>query len=93
MPLALELALDLAMQRFLVGLLLRRSLRLDRQEEVGPLAPGAVEKRALGVEGVGLDQDPLKIQITEQLPEHRPLMVFAGGVAGLADCHTPRAAE
>jgi hypothetical protein len=22
------------------------------------------------------------------LPEHRPLMVFAGGVAGLAYCHT-----
>ncbi len=36
-PLALELALDLAMQRFLVGLLLRRSLRLDRQEEVAPM--------------------------------------------------------
>ena len=35
--LSLELRSDLAVQRLLVGLLLRRSLRLDRQEEVGPL--------------------------------------------------------
>jgi len=35
--LALELALDLAVQGFLVALLLRRSLRLHRQEHVGPL--------------------------------------------------------
>ena len=34
---ALELTLDLAMEGPLVGLLLRRSLRLHRQEEVGPL--------------------------------------------------------
>jgi hypothetical protein len=34
---ALELALDLAMQRLLVGSLLWRSLRLHRQQEVGPL--------------------------------------------------------
>jgi len=34
---SLELAADLAVQRLLVCLLLRRSLRLDRQEEVGPL--------------------------------------------------------
>lgn len=33
--LALELAADLEMQRLLVGLLLRRSLRLDGQQEVG----------------------------------------------------------
>jgi len=35
--LALELAADLAVQRLLVGALLRRSLRLHGQEEVGPL--------------------------------------------------------
>ena len=33
----LELALDLAVQRLLVGLLLRRRLRLHRQEKVGLL--------------------------------------------------------
>ena len=37
LALSLELAADLAVQRLLVGLLLRRSLRLHRQEEVGPL--------------------------------------------------------
>jgi hypothetical protein len=37
--LSLELARNLAMQRLLVALLLRRSPRLDRQEEVGPLLP------------------------------------------------------
>ena len=35
--LSLELAADLAVQRLLVGSLLRRSLRLHRQQEVGPL--------------------------------------------------------
>ena len=34
---SLELTADLAVQRLLVCLLLRKSLRLDRQEEVGPL--------------------------------------------------------
>jgi hypothetical protein len=56
--LSLELAADLAVERLLVSLLLRRSLRLHRQEEVGPLLL--------------------------ELPQNRPLMVFAGGVAGLA---------
>jgi hypothetical protein len=37
LALSLKLAADLAVQRLLVGLLLRRSLRLDRQEKVGPL--------------------------------------------------------
>jgi len=37
LALSLKLAADLAVQRLLVGLLLRRSLRLHRQEEVGPL--------------------------------------------------------
>ena len=37
LALSLELAADLAVQRLLVGLLLRRSHRLDRQKEVGPL--------------------------------------------------------
>ena len=33
---------------------------------------------------IRLDQHALKIQLTEELFEHSPLMVFAGGVAGLA---------
>ncbi len=40
------------------------------------------------MERVRLDQHALEIQLAEQLPEHRPLVVFAGGVAGLADRHT-----
>jgi hypothetical protein len=49
----LELALDLAVQRLLVGLLLRRRLRLQRQEEVGLLLlRGGVEKRALRMESI-----------------------------------------
>ena len=40
------------------------------------------------MEGIRLDQHTLKVELTEQLFEHRPLMVFAGGVAGLADRHT-----
>jgi hypothetical protein len=31
-----------------------------------------------------LDQHSVQIQLAEQLPQHRPCMVFAGGVAGLA---------
>jgi hypothetical protein len=49
----LELALDLAVQRLLVGVLLRRRLRLHRQEEVGLLLlRGGVEKRALRMENI-----------------------------------------
>ena len=40
------------------------------------------------MERVRLDENTLQIQLTEQLPQHRPLVVFAGGVAGLADGHT-----
>ena len=36
---------------------------------------------------VRLDQNALQIQFAKQLPQHRPLMVFAGGVAGLTDRH------
>ncbi len=36
-PLSVELRTDLTMQRLLVGSFLRRSLRLHRQQEVGPL--------------------------------------------------------
>ncbi len=39
------------------------------------------------MERIRLDQHALEIQLTEELLEHRPLMVFAGGVAGLTDCH------
>lgn len=42
------------------------------------------------MERVRLDQHALQIQFTEQLPQQSPLMVFAGGVAGLADRHTQR---
>ena len=40
------------------------------------------------MECVGLDHHTLEIQLAKQLPQNRPLMVFAGGVAGLADRHT-----
>jgi hypothetical protein len=53
-----------------------------------PPAPGAAEKRTLGMESISLDQDTLEIQLAEELPQHRPLVVVAGGVAGLADRHT-----
>jgi len=72
----LELTADLTVQRLLVG--------FHRQEEVGPPAPAAVEKRFLGVERVCLGENTLKIQLAEQLPEPCPLVVFAGGVSGLA---------
>ena len=50
-----------------------------------PPAPGAVEKRLLCMESVRLDESALQIQLAEQLPQHRALVVIAGGVAGLAD--------
>ena len=40
------------------------------------------------MERVRLDQHALQIQFTKELPQHCPLMVFAGGVAGLADRQT-----
>ena len=40
------------------------------------------------VQRIRLDQHALQIQLSKQLPEHRPLVVLAGGVAGLADRHT-----
>ena len=36
------------------------------------------------MERIRLDQHTAKIELAEQLFEHRPLMVFAGGVASLA---------
>jgi hypothetical protein len=36
------------------------------------------------VERIRLDQHTVKIELAKQLFEHRPLMVFAGGVASLA---------
>jgi hypothetical protein len=42
------------------------------------------------MERIRLDEHALKIQLAEQLPQHRPLVVFAGGVASLADRHTER---
>ncbi len=40
------------------------------------------------MERVRLDQHAAQIQLAEQLPQHRPLVIFASGVAGLADRHT-----
>ena len=37
------------------------------------------------MERVRLDQHALQIQLAEQLPQHCPLMVFASGIASLAD--------
>ncbi len=37
------------------------------------------------MESVCLDQHALEIQLAEQLPQHRPLVVVVGGVASLAD--------
>jgi hypothetical protein len=42
------------------------------------------------MERIRLDEHALKIQLAEELPQLRPLVVFAGGVAGLADRHTER---
>jgi hypothetical protein len=39
------------------------------------------------VERICLDQHAREIQLAEKLFEHRPLVVLAGGVAGLADRH------
>ncbi len=40
------------------------------------------------MERVSLNEHALEIQLADQLPQHRPLMVFAGGVASLADRRT-----
>jgi len=40
------------------------------------------------MESVRLDESAL--QLAEQLPQHRALVVIAGGVAGLADGHPQR---
>jgi hypothetical protein len=42
------------------------------------------------MECVSLDQHAIEIQLAEQLPQHRPFVVFAGGVAGLTDRHAQR---
>ena len=42
------------------------------------------------MECVRLDEHTLEIQLAEQLPQHRPLVVFSGGVAGLADGQAQR---
>jgi hypothetical protein len=40
------------------------------------------------MEGIRLDQHTVKIQLSEELPQHLSLLVFADGVAGLADRHS-----
>jgi hypothetical protein len=42
------------------------------------------------MQGIRLDENALEIQLAEQLPKFRPLMVFAGGVAGLDDGYAQR---
>jgi hypothetical protein len=42
------------------------------------------------MEGIRLDQHAAQIQLIEQLPEHSPLVILAGGVAGLAVRHAQR---
>jgi hypothetical protein len=79
LALSLELAADLAVQA--------SSGWPSPSAGSRPPAPGAAEKRLLGVQGIRLDQHALKIQLAEQLLEHGPLVVLAGGVAGLADRH------
>lgn len=39
------------------------------------------------MQGIRLDQHALKFQLAEQLPQHCPLMIFAGGVSGLTVRH------
>ena len=91
LPFPLELTADLTVQRLLVGSsLLFEKVSPTRKASPTPSggsrppAPAAVEKRFLGVERVSLDENTLKIQLAEQLPQHCPLVGFAGGVAGLA---------
>ena len=84
--LSLELAGDLAMQCLLVGssLLFEKASPTPSGGSRLP-APGGVEKRSLGVERICLDQHAFETQLAEELFDHRPLVVIAGGVAGLAD--------
>ncbi len=53
-----------------------------------PVFPQTPKERLLGVERVGLDQHTVQVKFAEQLPEHRPLVVLTGGIAGLADGHS-----
>jgi len=39
------------------------------------------------MERVRLDQHTFAIQLAKQLPQHCPLVVLTGGVAGLTDRH------
>ncbi len=64
-----------------------------RWTDKGGHVTGAAEKRVWGVEcnsfGEGcayrLDENAFQIQLAKQLPEHSPLVVASGGIAGLAD--------
>ena len=82
---------DLVLRRFLAGYSFGEDCVYDFQQEVGSLLL-ELPKRFLGVQGIRLDQHPFQIQLAEELPQHGPLMVFVGGVAGLVIA-TPKAAE
>lgn len=45
--------------------------------------PGLVNQRLLSVKDIRLIQNTFQIQLPKQLPENRPQVVLAGGVAGL----------
>jgi hypothetical protein len=42
------------------------------------------------VESIGLDKNALQINLAEELPQHRPLMVFASGPRFQERCHPSR---
>ncbi len=77
-PLLLKLAADLTVQDVLIGF---------HGQEGGSRhpAPGAVEKRLLGVQRIRLQQHTLQIELAHELLKYRPLVVLAGGVTGLTD--------
>ena len=48
------------------------------------------QERSLGVQGIRLDEQALQNQLAQQLFVHSAVMVFIGGIAGLADRQTRR---
>ena len=48
-----------------------------------PSAPEAAQKRLLGMEGIRLNKVDFKIQLPEELTEHRALLIFVGDAVNL----------
>ena len=82
LALSLDLAADLPVQRLLVRLLLRRSLRLDRQQEVGPLFLELPKNSCWVCTASAWISMPWRSS-SKELPQNRPLVVLTDGVAGL----------